>query len=127
MAAEEQRDDLKACPLQWMYCHVMLLTGSRPEHVITVSAFLAHVKEFKEAIKSDPAFANTELLAFTKQKIKEELVYIKCHQCVELNDKLQACLGCGKAKYCSKDCQKKHWVSRHKKECTAGASEGRFV
>ncbi len=45
MAAEEQRDDLKACPLQWMYCHMMLLTGSRPEHVITVSAFLAHVKE----------------------------------------------------------------------------------
>ncbi len=44
-AAEEQKDDLKACPLQWMYCHMMLLTGSRPDQVITVSDFLKHVKK----------------------------------------------------------------------------------
>ena len=44
-AAEEHREELKACPLQWMYCHMMLLSGSQPDHTITVSDFLAHVKK----------------------------------------------------------------------------------
>jgi hypothetical protein len=44
-SAEEQEDDLKASPLQWMYCHLMLLTGSRPGHTLKVSAFLAEVEK----------------------------------------------------------------------------------
>ena len=44
-AAEEQEDDLNGCPLQWLYCNLMLLAGSRPGHIITVSAFLAHVQK----------------------------------------------------------------------------------
>ncbi|KAK9915752.1 hypothetical protein WJX75_003637 [Coccomyxa subellipsoidea] len=46
-SAEEQEDDLKASPLQWMYCHLMLLTGSRPGHTLKVSAFLAEVEKAK--------------------------------------------------------------------------------
>ena len=48
----------------------------------------------------------------------------RCHQCQDLCDKLQACLGCQRAKYCSKGCQKKHWLSGHKAECTGAAAEG---
>ncbi|KAK9909584.1 hypothetical protein WJX75_004460 [Coccomyxa subellipsoidea] len=44
-AAEEQEDALNGCPLQWLYCNLMLLAGSRPGHIITVSAFLAHVQK----------------------------------------------------------------------------------
>ncbi len=44
ISAEQQGDDLKACRLRWKYCHLMLLTGSRPGH-ITVSDFLKHVDQ----------------------------------------------------------------------------------
>jgi len=38
-----------------------------------------------------------------------------CSQCGEM-EALKACAGCGSAKYCSKECQKKAW-KEHKKEC----------
>lgn len=43
-AAEEQKDELKACSQQWMYCHTMLMAGSSPRQLITVSSFLSHVQ-----------------------------------------------------------------------------------
>jgi hypothetical protein len=39
--AEEQNNEPKACPLLWMYCHLLLLTGNVPGHSVQVSAFLA--------------------------------------------------------------------------------------
>ena len=40
----------------------------------------------------------------------------QCHNCSTCSDDLKACLGCHKTKYCSKECQIKHWKI-HKKEC----------
>ena len=43
--AEEQNNELKACPLLWMYCHLLLLTGNVPGHTVQVSTFLAFAEK----------------------------------------------------------------------------------
>ena len=41
-----------------------------------------------------------------------------CWQCgTAFNPHLKKCGRCEKAYYCSKDCQKKHWKSGHKRNC----------
>ena len=41
-----------------------------------------------------------------------------CWQCgTAFNPHLKKCGRCGKAYYCSKNCQKKHWKSGHKRNC----------
>ena len=34
-------------------------------------------------------------------------------------EKFRTCSRCDVTRYCSKDCQKKHWKEGHKKECVA--------
>ncbi|EIE21128.1 hypothetical protein COCSUDRAFT_43473 [Coccomyxa subellipsoidea C-169] len=82
---------------------------------------LAVATRFKEAVRRNPAYAQRRLPAFTPQELNRELVHVRCHFCQELHDKLQLCTGCEKAKYCSRDCQQKHWVSKHRNECKAAA------
>lgn len=41
-AAEEQQDDIGACPLQWMYCQLLLVKSSCG-HNVEVSAFLGEM------------------------------------------------------------------------------------
>ncbi|EIE27110.1 hypothetical protein COCSUDRAFT_38864 [Coccomyxa subellipsoidea C-169] len=50
---------------------------------------------FKEAIKRDPAFADTELPAFTELELIEACATVRCHQCLELRNELLRCMGCG--------------------------------
>ncbi|KAK9916178.1 hypothetical protein WJX75_009745 [Coccomyxa subellipsoidea] len=166
-AAEEQQDDIGACPLQWMYCQLLLFKSSCG-HNVEVSAFLGEmlkarrmkaqldswgnfpcsqtggstpvqsiplaaqynywsclgmVARLKEAIRLDPALADTNLPAYTRQEIAEAMDHVRCHNCQELSDKLLTCTGCLRAKYCSRGCQKKHWLNRHKRECASAASE----
>ncbi len=42
-AGLQQKHDLKACPLQFMYCYNLLLQGSRGFNRVTVHDFLGHV------------------------------------------------------------------------------------
>lgn len=42
----QKNNDLKLSSLLWLHCHLVLLTGSRPGQIITVSAFLLQVKRW---------------------------------------------------------------------------------
>ena len=48
-ASNAHKNELQSCSLQWMFCYMMLLTGtssgSRSQNIILVSTFLAHVKK----------------------------------------------------------------------------------
>lgn len=58
----------------------------------------------------------------------KEVLASKCYWCAstksaERSDgKLLTCGGCRTSKYCSKDCQKKHWTTVHKLECAGKAN-----
>jgi len=41
----------------------------------------------------------------------------KCKQCGKTSIRLFKCSGCMLARYCSQECQKNDWVSKHKQEC----------
>ena len=49
-AAAEQGHDFKACALQWMYCHLLLLLGGQQGYRVPVSAFLAHAKRVGDKV-----------------------------------------------------------------------------
>ena len=54
--------------------------------------------------------------------IQEELKKGQCSGCGHarrLQEKFRACSRCNVTRYCSKECQKKHWKEGHKKECVA--------
>ena len=40
----------------------------------------------------------------------------RCTNCGGTSDHMKKCAGCGKPRYCSRDCQKQHW-KKHKPEC----------
>ena len=43
----------------------------------------------------------------------------KCTNCGQSSDHMKKCAGCGKPRYCSRECQKQHW-KLHKPECLSG-------
>ena len=49
IASYANKDELKSCTLQWLFCYMMLLTGnssrSHSQSIILVSTFLAHVNK----------------------------------------------------------------------------------
>ena len=58
--------------------------------------------------------------------IQEELRKMQCFGCGRarrLQESFRACSRCKVARYCCKDCQKKHWKEGHKKECVANEEE----
>ena len=46
----------------------------------------------------------------------------QCLSCGERKGNLKTCTGCDKAKYCGKECQKRHWKV-HKKECKSAQTK----
>ena len=48
----------------------------------------------------------------------------KCSYCSSSDTMLRRCTACYKVRYCSEDCQKKHW-SRHKRECIRKTEDGK--
>ena len=61
-----------------------------------------------------------DLNALVPPAIQEELKKGQCSGCGRaraLQEKFRACSRCEKTRYCSKECQKKHWKGQHKKEC----------
>ncbi|EIE21129.1 hypothetical protein COCSUDRAFT_43474 [Coccomyxa subellipsoidea C-169] len=91
---------------------------AEPDHYWRI---LGVATRLKHAVRQNRDFAQRKLRAFTLEELEKQLVHVRCHCCQELNDKLRLCTGCEKAKYCSVDCQKGHWVSKHRRECTAAA------
>ncbi len=52
-----------------------------------------------------------------------EVLPCRCFSCQEESDSLLLCASCQQAKYCSKECQKKHWKKQHKMECEEASIE----
>eukprot|EP01084_Bolivina_argentea_P284716 488027_1 len=63
----------------------------------------------------NPIFANK--IYFEKRKIIKKRLNKICMYCKSKGKKIKCCTGCMVALYCSKSCQKKHWVSIHNKRC----------
>jgi len=68
---------------------------------------------------------------FEKQSDQLKMMFDKlsiannCHNCHNPSKDgkaLSKCMGCQKAYYCSKQCQKEHWKSSHKKSCKEAAA-----
>ena len=58
------------------------------------------------------------------------LIFIKrgremetCNNCfVSLEKKMRTCVNCNRVRYCSRKCQRKHWVA-HKVMCTGSTND----
>jgi hypothetical protein len=51
-------------------------------------------------------------------KLAQMAGHLGCANCHDVKCKLQKCSQCGVVKYCSKECQTKHWKAVHKAQCT---------
>jgi len=87
--------------------------------------------EFAKLYESNDAVALLNLDYLDQRVRLKELVklmntgdlFTKCAECKvnETDEKLSFCAKCKKLKYCSPECQEKHWNEVHKKECKAWA------
>ncbi|KAG2437700.1 hypothetical protein HYH02_011078 [Chlamydomonas schloesseri] len=70
------------------------------------------VPEGKEAVDEDDIKAHAEVMLtdFFKGRV--------CHACTTPSTKMSRCGNCGEARYCSRDCQRKHWSVEHKAACS---------
>ena len=53
-----------------------------------------------------------------KQKMKSIQGKIQCDACKKIKNRIYYWCKCGKEIYCSTKCQKKAWISTHRKDCT---------
>jgi hypothetical protein len=72
------------------------------------------------------SFAHNGLILIGKLKINPnslEILPNVCNSCAKKFDRvLNLCAKCQVVKYCSRDCQRKDWVARHRSECRADLS-----
>ncbi|KAL9040319.1 MAG: hypothetical protein Q9214_004536 [Letrouitia sp. 1 TL-2023] len=63
----------------------------------------------------EESVANMKMLESSAPSLAPSLG-AKCDECSRASARLKSCAKCGRARYCSRDCQKKAWKA-HKKEC----------
>ena len=64
--------------------------------------------------------AEANLQTFSRQKLallQSEYDPKSCSYCMKPTKGLKTCIGCRTAKYCSRECQSKDWLKKHKKHC----------
>lgn len=100
---------------------VCCISSSLPS-VRSLSGFLIFIYPYPISIMSNLCEFIDSAMSLT-----EEAIPI-CSGCLKQGDgdKLRSCSACLKAKYCSRECQKKHWKI-HKKVCIHSKSPLRFA
>ena len=107
--------------------------GDEPERVQELRIQAASLRRFVHVISNvsslddmrtllvtEGAFGASELLNAQILQNAAERFQVVCGGCGlrEGLGNLQWCAGCRTVKYCSTACQKKHWKTGHKRECT---------
>jgi len=96
-------------------------------------ALFAHLKQKAEADEPPPEHQDSSWGTCGSPKVnrsgKPENMRYACAACGEIEDltksPLRRCAGCKITRYCSVECQRKHWRKRHKKDCKKLAENGK--
>lgn len=76
----------------------------------------------KGAAVDGPEHKFVEEVFASKMRKYDQLFIRKCAFCGTIASS-KSCAGCSRARYCSRECQKRHWRGGHKAECRAPAAE----